>query len=529
MKFHCKLARFFVILVMFTNLYSKCSRWPNGIITTMNLSKEHTLFLAAKEGFMFVDSQNKKKYLSTKVKFCCVRVDDNHLIINDVHLAQQALIIYPRFGAIVMNGQKMNGMLYLKVLQDRLVGGIVGSHRSYFQDIYTRFWQSILAKTTHVWYQAKRELLLNLDQVITKCRQKLEYGLTIRVLLDEWNKSTEKWIFTSTEGFVVSDAINYKKRLFVKKPQLTIAIHRGSILLDGKRISSYALSIKPINDYVSFDGIVYNGSFQVIKNQDSALCINCLDIEDYVCSVLRTESWPGWPLEVNKAFAIVSRSYVIAMICEARKNKRMYHVKNTNAHQTYQGVHNSSIIKQSVEQTKGIFLGFEGKPVLAMFDSCCGGIIPAHIADFNFDLAPYLARDYACTHCKRCKIYSWQVSYDHDVFEQLIVKQAHTINRFRDIKVIKKDKAGLVNEVKIKGLKSFVIISGKKLYSMFKEIKSFCFNIKKKSGKIIFNGRGFGHHLGLCQWGAREMVRDGWDYKQILSFYYPGTHFMRLT
>ncbi len=64
---------------------------------------------------------------------------------------------------------------------------------------------------------------------------------------------------------------------------------------------------------------------------------------------------------------------------------------------------------------------------------------------------------------------------------------------------------------------------------MFKEIKSFCFNIKKKSGKIIFNGRGFGHHLGLCQWGAREMVRDGWDYKQILAFYYPSTNFMRLT
>jgi len=86
----------------------------------------------------------------------------------------------------------------------------------------------------------------------------------------------------------------------------------------------------------------------------------------------------------------------------------------------------------------------------------------------------------------------------------------------------------LFEEVALQGFKRRIKVSGKKLYSMLKDIKSFCFNIQKKADKIVFNGRGYGHHIGLCQWGAREMVRDGWDYKKILRFYYPSTNFMRL-
>jgi stage II sporulation protein D len=93
---------------------------------------------------------------------------------------------------------------------------------------------------------------------------------------------------------------------------------------------------------------------------------------------------------------------------------------------------------------------------------------------------------------------------------------------------MQKDKAGLVTEVRLRGPKAQVTISGKKLYSMLKDIKSFSFDVHKKSGKIVFTGRGFGHHLGLCQWGARQMVRDEWGYKSILRYYYPGTRFMQL-
>ena len=69
----------------------------------------------------------------------------------------------------------------------------------------------------------------------------------------------------------------------------------------------------------------------------------------------------------------------------------------------------------------------------------------------------------------------------------------------------------------------------KQLYSALRNVKSFYFSMNKKIDKIVFRGKGYGHHIGLCQWGAREMVRQGWDYKSILQFYYPGTTYMQLS
>jgi len=123
---------------------------------------------------------------------------------------------------------------------------------------------------------------------------------------------------------------------------------------------------------------------------------------------------------------------------------------------------------------------------------------------------------------------SWETAYKRVNFEQLIRREKHVLDRIREIKVIKKDKADLVSEVLCKGVKKWATLSGKKLYSLLKEVKSFCFTIRKKGDDIIVKGRGFGHHLGLCQRGAREMVRDGWDYKRVLQFYYPDTGLMCL-
>lgn len=355
--------------------------------------------------------------------------------------------------------------------------------------------------------------------------------MIVRVLLAQCDVvSSTQWHFTSPKGFVIqaidgNDA-QLKKRVKVKQCKLTVK--RGFLFYKGKRLK-YAVRVRPVGGHAELNGVAYDGDFWIMLHKDSYLCVNHVELEDYITAVLRTESWPGWPLEVNKSFAIACRSYGAHKVLEAKKNNRPYDVKNSNAHQTYKGRHDLPVLKTAVEQTKGIVLGFKGKPILAMFDSCCGGIIPAHIDDFDFVKVPYLARSYACTHCKDSSLYSWQVSYDHAMLDKLLDHYKSEISWLHDIHIVKKDKAGLVSEVKLKGPKAHAIVSGKKLYSALKEIKSFHFDIHKKAGKITFSGRGFGHHIGLCQWGARQMVREGWDYKSIVRFYYPGTHFMRLS
>lgn len=355
--------------------------------------------------------------------------------------------------------------------------------------------------------------------------------MVVRVLLAECDStSSAQWNFTSDQGFIVqaincSDNNKPKKKINVAG--FAITVKHGFLFYNGKRLK-HAVRLHSIGGHGELNGVSYDGDFCIIPHKDKFLCINSVELEDYVAAVLRTESWPGWPLEVNKVFAIACRSYGAYKVLEAKRTGRPFHVKNSNAHQTYQGRHDLPVLKAAVEQTKGIVLGFEGKPILAMFDCCCGGIIPAHIADFDFYKVPYLARTYACTHCKESSLYVWQVSYEQAAFDLLLQQYKSEIARLHDIHIIKKDKAGLVTEVKLKGPKKHTVVSGKKLYSMLKEVKSFHFDVHKKAGKVVFNGRGFGHHIGLCQWGARQMVRDGCDYRSILRFYYPGIYFMRL-
>lgn len=355
----------------------------------------------------------------------------------------------------------------------------------------------------------------------------------VRVLLDTLTTPAKgaqprAWSFECEYGFVLYDPDKPINRWQYKEKNLEITYKHHAIYINEKKCIYPQLRIIPKNGYAIIDGKQFHGTFHVTPHNGQLALINHVDLEEYVCAVLKTESWPGWPVEVNKVFAIMSRSYVLAMIKQAKDRHAPYHVKNTNDHQTYQGMHECKTIKKAVEQTRGLVLLYDNQPALAMFDSCCGGVIPAHIEDFDFEKAPYLARPYACEHCKRCRIYTWHAEIPAAEFHQKVSHLFHIGDRIQKVQVAKQDRAGLVKELTLHGSLHKESASGKQMYGAFKEIKSFCFTIEKEENTFVLQGKGFGHHIGLCQWGAREMVRDHWNYKQILSFYYPGTTIRKL-
>src|SRR3990167_1124711 len=352
---------------------------------------------------------------------------------------------------------------------------------------------------------------------------------TVKVLIGEHTNrsSNQTWKITSSTGFLLYNPAQKIDWHWLHQPTLTISHNRGQLLINGTPYKEATLRIIPKDGYAGIDNVQYHGSFSIAQEQSKTYLINHVDLEEYVYSVLKTESWPGWPIEVNKAFAISSRSYVVAMISQMSSN-RPYHVKNTNEHQTYRGMHNTNSIRAALEQTKGMILMHNNEPALTMFDSCCGGIIPAHISDFDFQKAPYLARPYACTHCSQCRIYSWQKEVPLTEINKQIASLFDKPGMVHHIAIAQTDKAGLVTEVNIKQGNHSHTLSGKQLYSALKDIKSYCYSVERKSDKLILSGKGYGHHLGMCQWGAREMVRDGWHYKRILAFYYPGTELKKV-
>lgn len=354
--------------------------------------------------------------------------------------------------------------------------------------------------------------------------------LYVRVLLEgEAVPENISWQFLCPNGFVVIDPDEAEVKKGYRSDKLTVTMTPDALTINGKPTHKKQLYIVPYKGHLGFKEKSYDGFFYITMHKGSLILINVIDLEEYVYSVLKTESWPGWPLEVNKAFAIASRTYVVGVIMRDKGHKKPYHVKSTNSHQTYTGIHVTSKLRQAVDQTRGIFLAHNKKPIIAMFDICCGGVINADRKGMNFQKAPYLARSYPCHYCKKAKVFSWEVEYEIAALEAYLQPALPNVRKIKEVKISKKDKAGIAHELTIKDAHGHKTVTGKKFYSMLKkELKSFCYTISKKAQKIIVKGKGFGHHWGLCQWGARYMVDEGFDYKKILTFYYPGVTFMRL-
>lgn len=367
--------------------------------------------------------------------------------------------------------------------------------------------------------------------VIAVLNTRAETNFIVRVALDTKPiKETVVWPLQSAGLLTIKHIYNQNVVATETAQKFTIKSYRNALHCDNKRSKTHMLEITSSDNHVIFNKNTYQGSLLITIDGPWVYLINKLPLEDYVYSSLGTECWPGWPLHVTKALAIAIRTYVIAKVTESRAAKKVYHIKNTNIHQTYKGVHPHARVRKAVDETKGLILTYENKPIVAMFDGCCGGIIPAHMIDVNFDHAPYLKRNYPCTYCKPYKLFSWRGDYELQELTRLFKQAGLTRWPVKSLEIVSKDKAGIVQEVIIHdNRKNKVTLTGKKMYSLFGDIKSFAFDITHTGSKVSIHGCGYGHHLGLCQWGAYEMDKRGWRYVDILQFYYKGTKLKKLS
>lgn len=355
---------------------------------------------------------------------------------------------------------------------------------------------------------------------------------TVYVLLEKQEQESVSWKLTATSEMFIHDVNGAYKPERLVDTTITVTASNAGLMINGKQLVLKNIRIDS-KAPISVGENAYSGALYILWNQGTYYLVNGVDLEDYVYSVLQSEGFPGWPLEVNKLLAITFRSYVVAKFTEARGKQKLgkgflYDVCSTNRHQTYRGVHKNTALREAVDATRGVVLSFKKRPALAMYDTCCGGVVPAHIHTVNSKAAPYLARSYPCTYCASCSAYSWQAVYSPKEIEKVISAGEQKIKAVQKVHVEAVDKAGLVKTLCIKSKGSSTRLSGGRAYSLFKDIKSLCFSVTRKSGSIVFTGRGRGHLRGLCQWGAREMIRQGYSCTEVLHFYYPGTSLMRL-
>ena len=330
---------------------------------------------------------------------------------------------------------------------------------------------------------------------------------------------------------------------------------------------------------------VFRGAFRLVNRDAGLTVINDVPLEEYVTSVISSEMSAGCPLEMLKAHAVISRSWLWfpkANLAGSRSGQpqpldshevlRWY---GREAHpdfdvcaddhcQRYQGITKafSPAVAHAVRATAGEFLRYNAAICDARFYKCCGGITERYATAWEDEDIPYLESIYdgpagpssytpeswirssPPAYCntndaellarvlpgfdqETRDFYRWRVEYTPEELADLIsTRLGADLGPIHDMDPLARGPSGRIYRLKITGERDYIII-GKELEIRRalsrSHLYSSAFVVDKNDGRFILSGAGWGHGVGLCQIGAAVMASEGKTYREILHHYYRGT------
>ena len=228
-------------------------------------------------------------------------------------------------------------------------------------------------------------------------------------------------------------------------------------------------------------------------------------------------------MEALKAQAVAARTYALYSMIGAEA--RDYDVTNDIYSQVYGGK-NSERYRTglAVDRTMGEVLVFEGKILPAYFHATCGGMTEDAHELWDMDLPPL--KGVPCQFCQDSPHMHWKRNFRLQDIQQALNKHGYKIGLIKDLSVVDRDRSGRINNLKIIDRnEQELVIKGKDFREAIgpNDLKSNKFEIEMKGYYVDFIGSGWGHGVGLCQWGARGMASQQFNYKQIVAYYYPGS------
>ncbi|MFH2011278.1 MAG: SpoIID/LytB domain-containing protein [Pseudomonadota bacterium] len=263
------------------------------------------------------------------------------------------------------------------------------------------------------------------------------------------------------------------------------------------------------------NGVYYAGKIEVWKGKNGRYFINELPLEDYVKDVVIAEVGRSWDIEAIKAQAVITRTY--ALYHKKAKQNSCYHLTSSVLHQTYKGNSPDPKITYAVEETSGEILTYDGEPIEALYHSTCGGKteLPEEVFGKSYSYLKSVE-----SNCESSPYWEWKRE-----IPLVEIEKGLNISGIKEIEVKSYTSTGRVKELEIKTESDQIIIGSNEFRKLlgWQRIPSTNFSIIKNSDSIVFEGKGHGHGIGLCQWSALEMAKEGKSYREILSFFYPGT------
>lgn len=306
-----------------------------------------------------------------------------------------------------------------------------------------------------------------------------------------------------------------------------VAVSLSAVTLGAMTLPPPPLELRPLaGATIGVDGHRYRGYLRIEYDvrRGRARLFNRLLLEDYLLGVVPSEMPESFGFEALKAQAVAARSYTLAEMAQ-----RGWLYSDTRS-QAYDGKSRERpLVTRAVEETAGEVLMRDGRPVKAYYNSTCGGRTAPAETVFPDDLTPgVMERGVPCPDCRGSPFRSWvrQVSS-----ERACAAVGLPAASLESVEAVMDERSGRAETIVIRagGREASVpadlfrerVSKGQPLAQQMLSTRLLG-QPRIESGAIVIEGQGWGHGVGLCQYGASGFAARGGSYRQILSRYYPG-------
>lgn len=302
---------------------------------------------------------------------------------------------------------------------------------------------------------------------------------------------------------------------------------------------------------VTVDGTAYRGRVELYARPPHGLVlVNELPLEAYLLGVVPVEIGPrdATEAEAVKAQAVAARTYAVRNL--GRRDSLGFDVFGSVEDQVYGGRDvERPDASRAVRATEGRVLVHEDEPIRAYYHSTGGGWT-ARVSDvWNLPDAPYLRRvsdrrpgggDY----CDISPRYRWEERWTRSELEASVrrglqeyfgLEETEAGGAVRSVEVLSRSEEGRIQRLALRTAQGRYVVTRNDIRFFLRTpddrvLRSTRFEVvetPRDGGGLTLSGRGYGHGIGMCQWGAIGRARSGEGYREILAHYYPGTELVR--
>jgi len=289
---------------------------------------------------------------------------------------------------------------------------------------------------------------------------------------------------------------------------VTISANKSELLVDGRPMGKKVNLYNRSKDY-SIGDRSFGGRLTIMwKSPERLMVINHLPLEKYLVGLVGSEISSSWPIESIKTQVVAARTYAMNKIDGLRKSRsgNPYDITSTVSSQVYHGSHvEDARAAGAVNATRGEIMYRNGSLFPSFYHSCCGGRTEHAHNVWDGETGPPVVDD---KFCKRSPKYGWTRSIPVKEFISTLNDHGYPVDSVISIAITSFSDSPRVQLLLIEGNHGLEMVEATELRKIFgySEIKSTWFETSLKGKKIHFKGRGYGHGVGMCQWGAKGMA-----------------------